>query len=100
MSLFLCIGLIKGSIQVQGTCMFCNYASFYGKELLAPRPSPKLEDHPLLVVHGCLFNIFAATLQIGGCSSIRNLKTPCHGDGDTLIMDTVEHNNIKRIMLL
>jgi len=57
--------------------MFCNYASFYGEELLAPRPTPKLEDHTLLVVHGCLFNIFAATLQIGGRSSIRKLKT-CH----------------------
>jgi hypothetical protein len=29
--------------------------------LLAPRPTPKLEDHPLSAVRDCLFNIFAAT---------------------------------------
>ena len=43
--------------------------------LLAPRPTPKLEDHPLSAVRDCLFNIFAATLHIGGRFSIRNLKT-------------------------
>jgi len=32
--------------------------------LLAPYPNPKLEDHPLLAVHECLFNIFATTLHI------------------------------------
>jgi len=36
---------------------------FYG-ELLAPRPTPKLEDHPLSVVRDCLFDIFAATLHM------------------------------------
>ncbi|PNF38701.1 hypothetical protein B7P43_G17454 [Cryptotermes secundus] len=36
---------------------------FYGEELLAPHPTPKLEDHPLLAVCDCLFNIFAASLQ-------------------------------------
>ena len=28
-------------------------ASFYGKELLAPRSTPKLEDNPLLTVRDC-----------------------------------------------
>jgi len=37
----------------------------------------KLDDHPLLTVRICLFNIFAASLHIGGRSSIRNLRT-CH----------------------
>jgi hypothetical protein len=56
--------------------MFRNLICFYGKELLAPRPtSPKLEDHPVSAVRNCLFNIFAATLHIGGRSSIRNLMT-------------------------
>jgi len=55
--------------------IFCNRIRFYGAELLAPRPTPKLEDDPLLAVHNCLFNIFTATLQIGGRSSIRNLRT-------------------------
>ena len=27
--------------------MFRNKESFYGEELAAPRPTPKLEDHPL-----------------------------------------------------
>jgi hypothetical protein len=31
--------------------------------LLAPRPTPKLEDHPLPYVRGCLFNIFAALCE-------------------------------------
>jgi len=42
--------------------------------LLAPHPTPKLEDHPLSVICDCLFNIFAATLHIGGHSTIRNLR--------------------------
>jgi hypothetical protein len=32
--------------------------------LLALRPTPRLEDHPLSAVRDCLFNIFAATLHI------------------------------------
>jgi len=35
----------------------------YGEGLSAPRPTPKLEDHPLSAVRDCLFNIFAATLR-------------------------------------
>ena len=48
---------------------------FYGEEFLAPRPTPKLEDHLLPAVRDCLFNIFAATLHIGGFSSIRIPRT-------------------------
>ena len=47
---------------------------FYREGLLAPRPTPKLEDHPLLAVRDCLFNLFTATLLIGGLSSSRNLR--------------------------
>ena len=54
--------------------MFHNTIRFYGEELLAPRPTPKPEDHPLLAVRDCLFNIFAVTLHIGGRSSISNLR--------------------------
>jgi len=43
--------------------------------LLAHRPTPKLEDHPLSVVRDCLFNISAATLHTAGRSSIHNLRT-------------------------
>jgi hypothetical protein len=52
---------------IQGFCPgpmlrmnFRNKLIFYGEELLAPRPTPKLEDHPLSAVHGCLFRIFAS----------------------------------------
>ena len=48
---------------------------FSGEEFLAPRPTPKLEDHPLSAVRDCLFSLFAAALHIGGRSSIRNLRT-------------------------
>jgi hypothetical protein len=41
------------------TCFF-----FYCGKLLAPRPTPKLEGHPLSAVRDCLFNIFAATFHI------------------------------------
>jgi len=43
--------------------------------LLAPRPTPKLEDHPSSAVRDFLFNLFAAILLIVGRSSIRNLRT-------------------------
>jgi hypothetical protein len=55
--------------------MFRNKASFHREELSAPRPTPRLEDHPLPVVRDCLFEIFAATLHIGGRPSTRNLRT-------------------------
>jgi hypothetical protein len=54
-----------------------------GEELLAPCPTPKLEDQPLPTVRNCLFNVFAATL--------RNWRpflhpqpedAPCRGDRD------------------
>jgi len=40
-------------------CVFLNI-SFYREGLVAPHPTPKLEDHPSSAVHDCLFNIFAA----------------------------------------
>jgi hypothetical protein len=39
---------------------------FYSVELLAPRPTPKLEEHLLSAVRDCLLNIFAATLHMWG----------------------------------
>jgi hypothetical protein len=60
----------------RGSISPCEYyIRFYGEDLLAPRPTPKLEDHPLSAVRDCLFNLFAATLHIGARSSIRNLRT-------------------------
>ena len=48
---------------------------FHEEALLAPRPTHKLEDHPLSAVRDRLFNIFTATLHIAGRSSIRNVRT-------------------------
>jgi len=51
--------------------------------LLAPRPTPKLEDHPSSAVRDCLFDLFAATLLIGSryltffFSSSVTSHTPC-----------------------
>jgi len=55
--------------------LFLNKMRFYSEELLTPHSTPKLEDHPLSVLRDCLIDIFAATLHIGGRSSIRNLRT-------------------------
>ena len=62
-------------LSLSTVCMFRNTVLFYGEELWATCPTPKLEDHPLSAVRDCLFYIFAATLHIGGRSSIRNLRT-------------------------
>jgi hypothetical protein len=56
--------LPKESVQVRGSLMtFVTNLFFYGERLLAPRPTPKLEDHPLSSQRGCLFNVFAANLH-------------------------------------
>ena len=57
--------------------LFRNTIHFYCDDLLASRPTPKLEDHSLSAVCASLSNIFPATLHIGGCSSTRNLRTRC-----------------------
>jgi hypothetical protein len=44
--------------------MFHNKVIFYGEELLAPQPNPKLEDHPLSAVCYNVFNTITATTHI------------------------------------
>ena len=46
---------------------------FYSEELLATRPTRKLEDHPLSSVRNCLY--IRRYPPRGGRSSIRNLRT-------------------------
>jgi hypothetical protein len=48
-SIFLSLGrLSKGSVQVLGPVKhFVTNLFFHGEELLVPRQTPKLEDHPL-----------------------------------------------------
>ena len=78
---------VKNKLRIKHPACECFLTKFFtGEGLLAPRPNPKLEDHPSSAVHDCLFNIFAAAVHIGGRSSIRNLRTrhavvtdPLHG---------------------
>jgi hypothetical protein len=49
---------------------------FYCDDVLAPCPTPKLEDHPLSAVRDCLFNMFPATLHIWRPSPP---SATCHG---------------------
>jgi hypothetical protein len=69
--------------------MFRNIIPFYGEELLEPRPTPKLEDHPLSAVRECLFNVFAATLHNWRpFLHPQPEEAPCRGDRDPLNTDT------------
>jgi hypothetical protein len=69
--------------------IFRNKLIFYCERLLPSHPTSKLEDHPLLSVRGCLFNIFPATLH-----SWRPFlhpqpeDAPCCGDRDPPNMET------------
>ena len=67
-----CQGISPGS---RPSWMIRNMTRFCSEELLAPRPTLNLEDHPLSAIRDCLFNIFADTLHIRGLSSIRNPRT-------------------------
>jgi hypothetical protein len=76
--------------------MIRNLVIFYGEELLAPRPTPKLEDHPLSAVRDCLFNLFAATLHIRRpFLHLQPEEAPCRGDRDRLILARFEHSALK-----
>jgi len=58
--------------------MFCNILSFYSEELLAPRPTAKLEDSPLWTACNCLFNMFCSYLPyLKPVPPFPNLRT-CH----------------------
>jgi hypothetical protein len=67
---------------VQGICPgpkllvhFRNKVIFYGEELLAPRPTPKLEDHPFVGCPWLLIQyIRSYPPYLEGISSIHNLR--------------------------
>jgi hypothetical protein len=64
-SIFHSIGrLAKKSIQARGSLWHLVTKLFFMLRSSCSTPTPKLEDHPLLVVRDCLFNIFAVTLRI------------------------------------
>ena len=79
-SLFRCLVYQSINPGLRQVFLFHNTDSFYGEELTTPRPTPKLEDHPLSAVRECLFDRFAATLHIEGCFSLHNLRM-CHALG-------------------
>jgi hypothetical protein len=55
------------SVRFRWFCdWFVTWLSFYGAELLTPRPNPMLLNHPLLALRVCFFSIFRATLRICG----------------------------------
>jgi hypothetical protein len=82
--------------------MVRNVIIFYGEELLAPRPTPKLEDHPLSAVRDCLLNVFVATLHNWRpFLHPQPEDAPCHGDRDPLNTDAGLHRTGKmRVALL
>jgi hypothetical protein len=70
------------SVQVRGFLwIFVTSLFFYGEDLLAPRPIPKLEDHPLSAVRDRFFDILAAILDIWRRLLHPQPKdAPCRGD--------------------
>jgi hypothetical protein len=59
------IKLLIMSVQVRSLVKcFVTLLRFYGEELLAHHPTPKLEDRPLSAVRDCMFNIFPTTFHI------------------------------------
>ena len=73
--------------------MFGNKATFYGEELSPPRPTPKLEDHPLPAVRDCLLNIFAVTLRVRRQFLYPQPEdAPCRGDRDPPIAVCMQYD--------
>jgi hypothetical protein len=86
----LCINT-KESVQVLGLCKLFITGFFYGEGLLTPRPTPKLEVHPLLSVRDCLFNIsHAYRLLVGKPEGKRWLGRPRRRWVDNIRMDLGE----------
>jgi hypothetical protein len=57
----------------------------YVEELLAPRLTPKLDDHLFSAVRDCLFNVFAAAFHVWKPFVHPQPEgAPCRGDRDPL----------------
>jgi len=67
--------------------------------LLAHRPTTNLEDHPLLAVRVCLFNIFAVPPQMEATPSILNPKTRHAVVTETHIHGVSEKEEISNIRI-
>jgi hypothetical protein len=77
------------SVRFRGLCVwFVTCLSFYGEELLALRPTTKLEDHP------CRLSAAACSIYSLICRSFLQPQpedTPCRGDRDPLFTVTGTH---------
>jgi hypothetical protein len=60
MSIFHCLHRSKGSFP-RLYLPLLNILSLYNEQLLAPYPTPKLEEHPVSAARDYLFIIFAAS---------------------------------------
>ena len=68
-SIFQCVCHSKESVPSIRLCAkFCTMLIFYGVELLPPRSTPKVEDHPLSVIRYSLFSLLAANIHTWGPS--------------------------------
>jgi hypothetical protein len=67
--------LSLSSIQVRGLLFVWKHDTFLRWGVVSTSPNPQYGGLPLLGCPRLLINIFAATLHIGGSSSIRNLRT-------------------------
>jgi hypothetical protein len=79
--------------------IFHNKCILYVEVLLAPRPTPKREDHPVSFGRGSLFNIFAATVHSWRPSLHPQPEdSPWCGDRDPPNMDKwYKQNNLNNI---
>jgi len=75
MSHFCCLDHTKGWNQVRGKCSWFASKSVFTARICQRLPQPpSWRTNSLSAVRDCLFNIFAATLHIGGHSSNHNLR--------------------------
>jgi hypothetical protein len=83
-----CLRCSKGSVLIRGGFeQFVICLCFQDEGLLARRPYPKVEDHPLLAVRDCLFTIFAAPLHAGSSHlHQQGMDAPCFGDTNPLVI--------------
>ena len=68
----------SGLFCLQRKHLACEYFitfCFSRGGVVSASPNPQAGGHPLSTVRDCLFNLFAATLHVGGRSSIRKLRT-------------------------
>ena len=75
----------------------CIKVSFYGKKLLATRPTPKLEDHHLSAVCDCLFNIHSYPPYWRLFLYLQPKDMPCRGDRVLLTMGSWPCSTLKSV---